>query len=498
MKKLEYLFELAEILNNQNNFDEMLRIVSSKTSAIFNSDITSILMINPSSQETYKTVYKKEIKIKNEQYSILQSIIIGWVIINKKPILVSDIKTDVRFKENLFNSFPIKSIICSPLNNNDTKIGYIILMNKNDKDSFEENDLMYLQKIAIISAPFINNAQKIQEFFNLPVTQNILVNKYKSVGLLGKSNSFIELLQGIEAASKCDVRVVIEGETGTGKELIVRAIHNFSNRSGFPFIAIDCGAISNNLIESELFGHVKGAFTGANQDHTGLIVQANKGTLFLDEICNLSYEMQAKLLRVLQEGEVRPVGSIKVIKVDVRFIAATSVPLHTLVVNKQFREDLFFRLMVYPIKVPSLNERKTDIPIIANFFLLKFSKEQNKKAEFFHKKILDYIKNKNWSGNIRELENFVEHIVTIVPFNIEVIEIEYLSPKIQEDIRTYTESTNNRKIISLTVELENYEKKIIKKSLEENEWNQSQTARSLDIPEQTLRYKMRKLNIEKL
>ncbi|MCB0743776.1 MAG: sigma-54-dependent Fis family transcriptional regulator [Ignavibacteriae bacterium] len=491
----ETLFELAEILGKQSDYKEILRVVSTKTSTMFNSDITSIQMINPHSHDSYKTVMKKETKIDKEQYSVVQSIIIGWVMLNKKAILLPDLKNDERFKENLFNNFPIVSAMCVPLYCSDASIGYLIIMNKTGKNPFTENDFQMLQKIGVISAPYLSNVQKIKEYFNISLPESTLINKYRIVGLLGKSKKFLELLHSIEAASKCDVRVVLEGETGTGKELVVKAIHNFSKRSGFPFVAVDCGAIPNNLIESELFGHVKGSFTGANQDRKGLILEANKGTLFLDEICNLSLEMQAKLLRVLQEGEIRPVGSSKLINVDVRFIAASSVSLLELVEKKEFREDLYFRLMVYPINMPTLNERKADILLIATFFLNKFSKKQNKKAEFFHKDISEFLKNKIWSGNIRELENFIERLVTNIPNDIETVELTVLPEKLKEEIIDFKKASSPQKIISFTKEVENFEKEMITQSLDDNDWNQSQAARMLEIPEQTLRYKMKKLGL---
>lgn len=497
-QKYECLFQLAEILGRQSDFNEILRVISSKTSLLFNADIASILMVNPNSNDTYKTIFKKEAKVDKEQYSIVQSIIIGWVILNKKSILISELQADNRFKENLFENFPIRTAMCVPLYCNDAIIGYLVVMNKIGKDSFNQDHLELLNNIAVISAPYLRNVQKIKEFFNIPLPESTLINKYRIIGLLGKSRKYVELLHSIEAASKCDVRVVLEGETGTGKELVVRAIHNFSKRSGMPFITIDCGAIPSNLIESELFGHIRGAFTGANRDRKGLIVEANKGTLFLDEICNLSLEMQSNLLRVLQEGELRAVGSSQLIKVDVRFIAASSIPLRDLVVEKKFREDLYFRLMVYPIQIPNLQERKADIPIIANYFLNKFSKQQNKKVEFLHKNISEYLKYKNWKGNVRELENYIERLVTLVSDDIVTIDINSLPENLKSEISEFNSNSTHSAKTSLIKEVENFEKKIIEDTLDENEWNQSQSARMLDLPEQTLRYKMKKMGISRI
>ncbi|NIV72407.1 AAA domain-containing protein, partial [Candidatus Saccharibacteria bacterium] len=249
--------------------------------------------------------------------------------------------------------------------------------------AYVSESLNLLEKLAIITAPFINNVHKIQEYFQVSLPDSTLLSKYEALGLLGKSSQFMDLLRGIESAARCDVRVMLEGESGTGKELIARAIHKLSFRSKRPFIAIDCGAIPEHLIESELFGHVKGAFTGAVDDRKGLFEAANGGTIFMDEIANLPLDMQAKLLRVLQEGEIRPVGSNLSRKVDVRIISASSKKLRELLKNQSFREDLYYRLYVYPLQVPTLNERSEDIPLLANYFLNKYSQQQQKYAQMF-------------------------------------------------------------------------------------------------------------------
>jgi transcriptional regulator with PAS, ATPase and Fis domain len=279
------------------------------------------------------------------------------------------------------------------------------------------------------------------------------------------------------------------------KPVPARAIHKLSSRSELPFVAIDCGAIPQNLMESELFGHVKGAFTGATRDRSGLIIEANKGTLFMDEVNNLSMEMQSKLLRVLQEGELRPVGSNKKIKADVRIISASSLSLSKLVEKQEFREDLYFRLMVYPIYVPPLDERKRDIPTLANHFLNKFAKEQNKKIEFFHRDILEYLKSKHWAGNIRELENFVERLVTTAPQTTEILNASHLPENFMKEIDKFITTQKTIKTASLKESLQEIEKELILKALEENDWNQNKAAHTLDVLEQTLRAKMNKLGI---
>ncbi len=493
--KQEIIFELASVLSQQTDFSEILRVISTKTSAIFNSEVASIVMINPRTQETLKTVMEEKKGLEKEKHHLTQTNLIGWVMKNKMSFLSNDLKNDKRFSEDLFENITVQAAMCVPLQYREKKIGYITVLTKNRDSEYDEKSLKLLKRIADISVPHISNVQKIQEYFNIPLPTESILYKYRQFGLLGKSKKFVELLQSIEAAAKCDVRVVLEGQTGTGKELIAKALHKSSSRSEQPFIAIDCGAIPENLVESELFGHVKGAFTGANSNRAGLIVAADKGTLFMDEINNLPIAMQSKLLRVLQEGEVKPVGSNRRIKVNVRVISASSLSLAQLVEKGEFREDLYFRLMVYPIYVPPLKERKGDISKLADHFLEKLSKEQNKKIEFLHEDIIDYMNSKKWTGNVRELENFIERIVTLAPKNIKIIDVSALPQDFRIEINKFFASRKTKSPISIKQSLHNYEKSLILKALEENDWNQNKAARTLAILEQTLRAKMNKLEI---
>lgn len=499
-EKLENLFELANLLNRQHDFQEMLRLLSSKISIMFHAEIVSILMVNPRTQETIKTVVKEGSETAPKQYRVLETNIIGWVMKHQQPFLSADIRSDDRFRKNLFQDTSIQSVMCPSLQSGGVNIGYIVVLNKRGDPAYNSESLILLEKLATIAAPFINNVQKIQEYFQASLPESALLTKYEALGLLGKSPQFVELLRGIESAARCDVRVMLEGESGTGKELIARAIHKLSFRSHHPFIAIDCGAIPEHLMESELFGHVKGAFTGAVDDRKGLIETANGGTLFMDEIANLPLDMQAKLLRVLQEGEIRPVGSNLSRKVDVRIISASSKKLRELLSSQSFREDLYYRLYVYPLQVPTLNERSEDIPLLANYFLNKYSREQKKQAGIFHRSIVIFLKQRRWTGNIRELENFIERLVTLAPVEMKVLDQEVLPPEFQREFKKMMKRDRDvehplRK--SLQESLEEYEEQIIRQVLKENDWNQSKTARLLQVSEQTIRYKMAKFGIVK-
>ena len=231
--------------------------------------------------------------------------------------------------------------------------------------------------------------------------------------IIGESSKMLALFEMLEKVAGSDSTILIQGESGTGKELVARAIHDLSDRSDRNFVAVNCAAIPDELLESELFGHVKGSFTGAVVSRMGRFEMADKGTLFLDEIGDMKPNLQVKLLRVLQSREVEPVGGSRPKKVDVRIIAATNQNLDQMVANKQFREDLFYRLSVIPIVLPPLRERDTDIALLLNSFLKKFNQINNRNIRGFDEQVMEILTNYHWAGNVRELENLVERLVIV-------------------------------------------------------------------------------------
>jgi len=494
----EDLFEFAKLLVYQTDYEELVRLIASKSIQLFKADLISIQMLNPDTRKTVKTIFKDGKSNDQKKYRDIHIHIGGWIISKKESFVSNNIQTDKHFAKGLFSNVHIISVAGVPLIIEGNIIGTIILMYEDSIPNKNLELLKTLECLAVLVTPYLRNTQKIKEYFTLQLPESSLIQKYNNVGLLGKSSRYIEMLQAIEASTKSDARVLLIGKTGTGKELIAKAIHKFSSRSDYPFIAVDCGAIPDNLLESEFFGHKKGAFTGAHSDHQGLFENANGGTLFMDEINNLPLDMQSKLLRVLQEGEIRPIGSNKVIKTNVRIIAASSKPLKELVEQKLFREDLFFRLYIYPIYLPDLNERMEDIPLLANHFLLHYSKQQNKKNVSFHEEVIDFMKFRKWGGNVRELENFVQRIITIADQNISKVESDMFPSDLREELDLFREGQNKLNKRSLKQSVQDFEQNLIKQTLISCNWNQSAAARQLDTSEKNIRYKMEILNIKKL
>jgi len=498
LTKLDSLVELAQILGQQSDYDGVLRLVVEKASSLAPSDAALIMMVNPRTRDTIKTVYAE--KNTDDEYTrFMHTNISGWVIVNDASLLSPDITCDSRFRKGLFGKVRAQSAICVPFKTGNAIIGTLLLLTTERGVSFTEDDLAFLEKLSAIASPFLHSAQSLAQYFEAPMPRQALLSKFSAFGMYGRGDAFVELLHSIEAASGCDVRVLLEGESGTGKELVARAIHRLSARSHNEFVAIDCGAIQANLVESELFGHIKGAFTGASTNRKGLFEEANGGTLFMDEVNNLPLDMQSKLLRALQDREIRPVGSNLVRKVDVRIITASSSSVQTLVAEKKFREDLYYRINVYPIVVPSLKERVEDIPLLAEYFLKKSSLEQKKPMEGFDDEVLEFMKQRRWAGNVRELENFVERLVTLATKKQTTIDRGVLPPELQKELkktRKRHEEFTIRKPLSKS--LVDYEEQLVREACVHCNWNQSKAARMLKISEHSLRYKMKRLKIKNM
>jgi two-component system, NtrC family, response regulator PilR len=318
--------------------------------------------------------------------------------------------------------------------------------------------------------------------------------------IVGSSPAMQHIYKMIQQVSKTKTNVLITGESGTGKELIARAIHKESGRRDEPFVAINCGGIPETLMESELFGHKKGSFTGAAQDKPGLFQEAHRGTIFLDEIAELSLPIQVKLLRAVQEKMVRPVGGTEDVAVDIRILSATNKQLEKEVIAGKFREDLFYRLNVIEIKVPPLRERKADLRAMAQHFLEKYSKEIGKEISKLSSYALDLMLKYDFPGNVRELENLMERSVALSTTNI--ILPDSLALSVHK--RRWIEGVQDRRFdvdevakgVALDSILEEIERAYLKKALECSSGNKNKAAELLGISFRSIRYRLEKLSME--
>jgi DNA-binding NtrC family response regulator len=319
------------------------------------------------------------------------------------------------------------------------------------------------------------------------------VNRHQDMGdIVGRSPKMRQIYDLICRVADTNATVLISGESGTGKELIARAIHKQSQRRTKPFVSVNCAAISEHLIESEIFGHERGAFTGAVEKHLGKFELANTGVLFLDEVSSLRLDLQAKLLRVLQEREFERVGGSKTIRVDVRIVAATNQDLKQMVAAHTFRDDLFYRLNVVPIHVPPLRERKEDIPLLVDHFLAKYNKESRRHVQGFTPAALAALCHYHWPGNVRELENVIERLVAIAArgtLGVEDLPLDLVTERRQIVADIFVRGASLRQAKA------EFERHYILRTLEKTRWNQTEAAKMLGVHRNTLLGKMETLRI---
>ncbi|MFW2331918.1 MAG: sigma 54-interacting transcriptional regulator [Nitrospinota bacterium] len=432
-----------------------------------------------------------------EQTNALKSIelnmdegIAGWVFTHGIPLLVPSVKEDKRWSSRVAELLDIdtKSIACAPLRQKDKIIGVLEIMDRNDNSPLVEKDLVQLQVLAeLISDSLVKQLQlkeattKIQELTEAASAKNIII---------GQSPSILRAIEDAIKVASSNATVLITGESGVGKELFAHLIHDRSKRSSGPLVKINCGAVPETLLERELFGNEKGAFTGADKLSLGLFEAADRGTIFLDEVGETTAAMQVKLLRVLQDGTFTRIGGANSIKVDTRVVAATNRDIKEMVSTKRFREDLYYRLNVVNIHLPPLRDRTEDIPLLAEHCLDRLRQELGRAKLSFSKEALQMISSYPWPGNVRQLDNAIEHAAILS--EDEVIDLSDLPSDLQLDntIKKVSEPTFK--------EAQNQFKKLfIQERLEKFNYNRTKAAKSLDIQRTYLSKIINTLNIEK-
>ena len=375
-------------------------------------------------------------------------------------------------------------------------IGTVNLIRTKHIEPFNSIDQKLASDLAENVGDFVESASIREHLFatNKKLVQN-LGDRFAAHGILGSSPAIKKVYKLLDQVIPTNARVVLLGESGTGKELVSKCIHYSGPRKDGPFVAIDCGALAANLLESELFGYVRGAFTGATQNRKGLIKEADGGTLFLDEITNMSTETQVKLLRVIQEEELRPLGSNRLEKVDIRIIVAASGNLSEQVAEGGFRSDLYFRLNVVSVHIPPLRERLEDIPILANMFLQDCAQKHGKAVAKLSPACLQILENYSWPGNIRELENVIERAVVMTHFNEKILMPEHLA--IEPELVNLQNAIEHLPLEGdLPQLMAKYERKLLQRVLIHNNWNQSAAAKALGISEAVIRYKIKRLQLK--
>jgi transcriptional regulator with GAF, ATPase, and Fis domain len=374
----------------------------------------------------------------------------------------------------------IMSIVCLPLKAGDRFTGVLYLDSREGIETLAKTESVLLEIFASIIGMALNNSLVLEQSLVENESLRASLNLVNFPEIIGKSDSILKVLQTVQNLLPTDLAVLITGETGTGKELIARVLHFSGKRKNGPFLAVNCSALTKTLLESELFGHEKGSFTGAIQQKKGLFEQAKQGTLFLDEVGEMPPSMQAKLLRVLQEGEFRRVGGTETLRTDARVILATNRNLQEMIRHEKFREDLYYRIRGAQIHIPPLRERPQDIALLASHFIKTTASAARKKINGFAPEAMELMKKYGWPGNVRQLKNEVERVVAFA--QTEWIRPEDLDDEIKEFERApaITKGT-----------LKEREKKILLDALRENKWNILRTAKSLGLTRNGLYGKMK-------
>lgn len=416
LNPFETLLKISEEINATHEISVLLDRIMDSALRVLNAERGFILLKKRAQKENYEIVTARNLSretinsIRDHSSSVVRQVIEG-----KKPLISINAQQDDRFSgaESIVIQ-KIHSVMCTPLIYKDEIVGAIYMDRQMSKDKFDDESLDFLNAFSIQAAIAIQNAR----MFNDLQRENKKLKKQISLNdlfpeIIGRSEPMQRIFEVTRSVAASTATVLIEGDSGTGKELIARAIHKNSPQAQKPFVPIFCGSLSENLLESELFGHKKGAFTGALEDKPGLFEEADGGTVFLDEIAEIGMDVQTKLLRVIQEGEIKRVGDTKFRTVNVRILSATNKDLLEEVKQGRFREDLYYRLNVISIKMPPLRKRAGDIILLAEHFLKYYAYKNKKSFKGFSKKALQYLQEYDWPGNVRELENTIERAVIL-------------------------------------------------------------------------------------
>jgi len=495
-KELEVLLELSSLLSNKEiDIDEVIRILAEHLKA---ERVILTILNRENSQITIEGAYGIDDKKRKEAVYHIGHGIIGRVIKTGEHILLPKIATSHDFL-NLTDAAKVidgvdVSFLCTPIRYKDEIIGTLSLHKVYKRIVSFDYDLRLLKIVGSMIGRTLRRRQEYAEEMEQLRNENMnlrgeLRNRIMPDKIKGNSGKMNEVFSLIDSVAQTDATVLIRGESGVGKELVADAIHYSSLRKSKPFIKVNCAALPESLIESELFGHEKGSFTGASTTRIGRFEAANGGTIFLDEFGDIPASTQVKLLRVLQEREIERIGSTKPIKVDVRILCATNRNLEELISKDQFREDLYYRINVFPIYIPALRERINDIPILTDFFIDKFNKRHGKDIKRITSMAIDTLMVYHWPGNIRELENCIERACILS--TDKVIRAHNLPASLQTAATSETMQSGTLDII-----LGKMEQQIIIDALIASKGNGVKAAEQLGITERMMGIRIKKYEID--
>lgn len=502
LERISLLFKMGILMSSETNMSSLVDMLLREAPTVMNAERATIFLADYMSQELYSHV---AVGVKHDQIRIpWNSGIAGWVFTHGESLNIADPYNDPRFNKDVDprTGFLTRSLLCVPLRaSGGPVIGVFQVLNKR-AGVFTALDLEILEILASQAARAIAHALEwddLRQRASLLKQENVdlkhaLKEKDPFEEIVGNSRAIQEVRALVRKVAPTEATVLVQGESGTGKELVARAIHRLSGRSDRPLISLNCAAVPSELIESELFGHKKGSFTGAVADHQGVFIASHRGTLFLDEIEATSQAMQVKLLRAIQMGEIKRVGENTSEKVDVRLIAATNRDLAEKVLQGRFREDLFYRVNVFPVVIPPLRERADDVPILVRHFLEKLSVQTGKVVQRVDPASLDLLVRYQWPGNVRELENEIERAHILAAENGS-ISVRCLSHRITRSLEGSARSKDPAKPPKLKDMIDELENRTIREALERCSGNRSVAARILGLSRQGLINKIHKYGL---
>ena len=497
--KLEMLTDITKALNSTLDLDEVLEKIIDSTIQLADANRGFLMLADDRGVLEFRVARDREKRPLGMEEFAISSSVVNDAADRGEPLFISDLLDDTRFKDQKsVIDLQLKRAVCVPLLLERSVIGVIYADSNRLSPALAKDDISIISAFAAQATIAVENAklhgkivhsQEALERENLKLRQE-LTGKYELSGFIGRSRSMQDIFLTIQKIASYTTTVLIQGETGTGKELIARAIHTNGSRKDKPLVTINCGAMPKDLLESELFGHKKGSFTGAVSDKAGLFETANGGTIFLDEIGEMPLPLQVKLLRVLQEGEVRRVGENTDRKVDVRVIAATNRDLNDDVKKGLFRGDLYYRLNVVPITIPPLRERQEDIIPLVEHFLRKYGSKMSKNGVEISSEAMKFLLTSPWPGNVRELENSIERALALSGTS-RLLAPEHF-PHVAQEAGTIDRLTEGR---SLKQMLQAVERRFIIEALGKTGWKVTRAALLLAVTRQHLHNKMKRYKI---